>query len=330
MCWFVGERMWHLCPSTPCLCVAAAPPPLPAHLHLSELVFPRLAWRARHMWPRRAGGTPSSVRSGAGRRARFADTPATDPQDVVPYPDQYPGTQARGRVCACACPSGCMVCVCVCVCVRVCERACICVGVCARAGVCACLRVCVFVSVCFHEIVCTCFPSPLGQAPLGKVDMPFPLVHKHGRGSTPPTPLTYSMRAAMTGAGATAGTPSFRHRYPSVAHCTTPHHAAQHCAALVWACEFLICAFFLEICGPVCLRTAALGVTGGSTGSGRGGASSLVDLDAMYHSSTMAVEINARQLRSNYSFVEPKTFVTAREGARCAILRRRAAWHPVL
>ena len=37
-----------------------------------------------------------------------------------------------------------------------------------------------------------------------------------------------------------------------------------------------------------------------------------VDLDALYRSSAMAATVNARQLKSTYSFVEPKTFVTAR------------------
>ena len=38
----------------------------------------------------------------------------------------------------------------------------------------------------------------------------------------------------------------------------------------------------------------------------------LVDLDAMFKGGVMAVEVNARQLRSQYSFVEPKLFMTAR------------------
>ena len=37
-----------------------------------------------------------------------------------------------------------------------------------------------------------------------------------------------------------------------------------------------------------------------------------VDLDALYLANTMAVTVNARQLKSSYAFVEPKEFSTAR------------------
>jgi hypothetical protein len=60
--------------------------------------------------------------------------------------------------------------------------------------------------------------------------------------------------------------------------------------------------------------TGALGMSSPIIGGSTGGASStsLVDLDAMFKGGVMAVEVNARQLRSQYSFVEPKQFNTSR------------------